>query len=492
MRFPFPFPFIKTSKTAPKGKVVSMDERREVVSAAYHDPKSAPNVKARPWIEFVSDFKLTKLQDYDSYQQAGTSKLWATHHALSTISKAIISTPFKILKKDTEIVDENHPLMKLLTEPNPIDSWEEIIGVWPFHLKYTGNAYWLKDEINGKGQPSAIYPLLPQFIEVIPDKKTRVGQYQYRVNGRTIMISPEEMIHFKLPHSNNVVFGLGDLEAGEMMLEDYINRNSLEGNYLAKGGVPSGILTRREEVEDPDEWKRFTSKWKEEYEGLDNTGKTAFLNGDWSYIKMGLSPTELQTMQRSEMTVKNIFTLHGVPLSVAGVEAATNYATAKQDSIHFKRWTVIPLLDLLCSKLNSGKQLTRNFDPSLKIGYELGGMTDIGGIVTEYSPLVDKGAMTRNELRKLCELEEAKDKPMMDEFLIPQGLVPIDMAGMGGAPPEEEVGGLVSGVPPNGKPDKPEDAEDAESGKDKFGKDNPKDGKQEPKQPKTQPPEKKD
>jgi HK97 family phage portal protein len=448
------FPFIKTSRNRPKGKVTSLSERREVVADAYRNP---PNMKAaRPWIEFVSDFKLTKLRDYDSYQLAGTSKLWASFHAIDTIAKAIISTQFKVTKKDKEIEDENHPLLKLLVEPNPLDSWEELIYVWPFHIKFTGNAYWLKDEINGKGQPSAVYPLLPQFIEVVPDRIKRIGKFIYRVNGRTIEIEPEEMIHFRNPHPNNVIFGLGDMEAGEMMFEDYINRNSLESNYLSKGGVPSGVLTRKDEVEDPEEWKKFTKKWKEEYERLDNTGKTAFLNGDWSYVKMGLSPTELQTMQRSEMTVKNIFTLHGVPLSVAGVEAATNYATAKQDSIHFKRWTIMPLLDMFCSKLNSGKVLTRNYDPALKLAYELGGMTDVGGIVTEYGPLVDKGAMTRNELRKLCELEEVKDKPMMDEFLINQGLVPIDMAGMGGGMGDEETDSLIGGVPPNQEPDDPE------------------------------------
>jgi len=485
------FPFIKTSKTAPRGIVTSLDERRDVVAQAYKAANSAPNIKARPWIEFVSDFKLTKLKDYDSYQNAGTSKLWASHHAVSVISKALTSTTFKVLKKDKLVDDDNHPLLKLMVEPNPVDSWEELLAVWPFHLKYTGNAYWLKDEINGKGQPSALYPLLPQYIEIVPNKDTRVGQYLYRVNGRTIEIEQDEMIHFKLPHTNDVIFGLGDLEAGEMMFEDYINRNSLEGNYLAKGGVPSGILTRAEEVEDPDEWSRFTSKWKEEYEGLDNTGKTAFLNGDWSYIKMGLTPGELQTMQRSELTVKNIYTLHGVPLSVAGVESAANFATAKQDSIHFKKWTVKPMLDLLCNKLNSGKTLTRNYDPALKLAYELGGMTDIGSIVAEYSPLVDKGAMTRNELRRQCKLEEVKGKPMMDEFLVPQGLVPIDMAGMGGAPQDGDIDKLVGGVPPNQKPNKPpkEAKESEDDKKDDSRKDDP---DKKPKQPKTEPIEKKE
>lgn len=433
----FSLPFIKTSRTAPKGKVTSLDERREVVSSVMHNPQ-APNIKARPWIEFVSDFKVTKLTDYDSYLKAGTKKLWASFHAVDTIAKALVSTTYKIQKNKKDVTDENHPLVKFLAEPNPLDSWEEIIYTWAFHMKFTGNAYWLKDEINGKGQPSAIYPLLPQFIEIVPDRKTRVNKYIYRVNGRVIEVMPEEMAHFKNPHPNNVLFGLGDLEAGEMMFEDYINRNQLEAHYLGKGGVPSGVLAREEEVEDQDEWDRFVARWKDKYEGPENAGKTAFVNGKWNYVKLGLTPAELQTMQRSQETVKNIFILHGVPLSVAGVEKAANYATSRTDDIHFKKWTIIPLLDSLCTKLNSGKTLVRNFDPALRLAYEIGGMADIAGLVADYGPLVDRGAMTRNELREKCELDKVKGKPMMDEYLVNQGLVPIDMAGMGGGQGEED------------------------------------------------------
>ena len=462
------FPSIRTSKTSPRGKVTSLDERREVVASAFKQPRSAPHIKARPWIEFVSDFKLTKLTDYDSYLRAGTKNLWASFHAVDTIAKALISTKLLIKKGDKVVEDENHPLAKLLVEPNPYDSWEELMYVWPFHIKFTGNAFWMKDEINGKGQPTAVYPLLPQFVEIVPDRHQRISQFIYRVNGRIIELEADEMIHFKNPHPNNVIFGLGELEAGELMLEDYINRNRLENHYVSKGGVPSGVLVREEEVEDPDEWTKFTRKWKDEYEGIDNSGKTAFLNGKWDYVKLGLTPTELQTMQRSQETVKNIFTLHGVPLSVAGMDKAANYATARQDTIHFKKWTVAPLLDMFCGKCNSSKCLTRNYDPAMRLGYELKDMADVGGIVSEYMPLVLNGAMNRNELRKLCELEEVKGKPMMDEYLISQGMVPIDMAGMGGGEvPDETIDGVNGGSPDNTDPNEKEDKDQDEKDKDK-------------------------
>ena len=71
--------------------------------------------------------------------------------------------------------------------------------------------------------------------------------------------------------------------------------------------------------------------------------------------------------------------------------------------------------------------------------------------------------MTRNELRVICEMEEVKGKPMMDEFLVPQGLVPIDMAGMGGGGmTDDEVNGVVGGNPPNQDPEEDDGTDDAE------------------------------
>jgi HK97 family phage portal protein len=423
------FPFVKTLGRTP---VRDKGERQKILTDNYAEREM--QIKARMFTEFLSDFKLTKLTDYDSYMNAGLRRIWATFRSYDLIAKAVLSTDFFIEQKKKKLEVEDHPLLELLQEPNPYESWEDMVYPWVFHMGLTGNAYWLKDEINGKKQPSALYWLLPQYIEVIPDRKIKIARYDYRINGRILQFSPDEIIHFKRPHPNNIIFGIGDIEASEPLFEDFINRGQLEESYLAKGGTPSAILTKKDAVEDPDEWRAFKAKWDEEYGGKQNAGKVAFLSGDWTYTRLGMTPQEIQGIERMNLSVKQIFALHGVPLSVAGLEGSANYATAKTEEIQFKRWTVIPYLDMLVTKINSGTQLARNYDKALRLAYELGGLTDIGAIVTEYGPLIDRGAMTRNELREICGLEPVKDKPMMDEYLINSGLVPIDMAGTGSMP----------------------------------------------------------
>ena len=53
--------------------------------------------------------------------------------------------------------------------------------------------------------------------------------------------------------------------------------------------MPFGILTKKEVLEDEGAWKSFRQKFNFDYGGKNNAGKTAFLNGDWSYHKLGLT-----------------------------------------------------------------------------------------------------------------------------------------------------------------------------------------------------------
>jgi HK97 family phage portal protein len=304
--------------------------------------------------------------------------------------------------------------------------------MWTFHMKLCGTAYWMKDAINGAGQPLALYPLLPQYVSAIPDPKIKVSGWEYKVNGTILKLKPEEMIQFRRPHPNNLIMGLGDVEAGQDTLSGYIDRNALDEQFLANGAQPSGVLTKKEAVEDEGQWQAFREKWRKDYAGTANSGKTAFLNGDWSYHKLGLTMQEMQAIERERWSIEQIFLIHGVPLSVAGLKDAANYATSRQDDIAFRRNECVPLLDLLTGRLNMTGGLAQCYNPAYRYVYDLGGLIDVEQMTKDYGPMVSLGAMTPNELRAMCGLQKSDD-PYLDQFYIQRNLVPLFMAGMSGA-----------------------------------------------------------
>ena len=145
----------------------------------------------------------------------------------------------------------------------------------------------------------------------------------------------------------------------------------------------------------------------------------------------------MQSLAKEQTTVEQIFMTHGVPLSVAGVNSAANYATAKTDEINFRKYEIVPLLSMIVSKLNAEGSFVKLFDKDAEIYYELSGLIDVQQIVAEYLPLVNTGAMTLNELRKKAGLDEVKND-LLNAFYLNGS--PLESAGGGGeAPPAPEA-----------------------------------------------------
>jgi HK97 family phage portal protein len=385
--------------------------------------------KERDFIEYNLKVPINKFTDYSSYIEVGTKRVWASFRACKLIASALMSASFRIYQDRGGRVDITKNLGWFLKRPNPFDSWEEMVEMWVFHMELTGNAYWLKDEIDLKGRPKYIYPLLPQYMKVTPDRKMRVAEYVYTVNGVETKFAPSEIIHFRGTNPASLIMGMGSIEPAETIYNEYINKSTLNEKFVQNGAQLSGILTRETEIDDEDQWAALKRKFNLEYSGNKNAGKVAFLNGKWQYHRLGLTMEEMQSIEKDRWTMNQIFLNHGVPLSVAGIENAAAYGTAKQDEVNFRRYKIVPMLDLLIGKLNADGFINVG-DDTIRLAYEMSGLVDIEQVIREYGPLVDKGAMTPNELRELCNLPLI-DNPLLDQFYMNAGRVPLELVGVG-------------------------------------------------------------
>jgi HK97 family phage portal protein len=382
--------------------------------------------KERDFIEMRIGVPVNRFSDFSTYMACGYKKVWATFRACKIIASTMMTAEFKIVKNVKTADDVTEKFGGFLRKPNPYDSWEELLEMWSFHMELVGNAYWLKDEMDAYGRPKAIYPLLPQFMQVVPDERTRVNRYIYRVNGKELEFSPDELIHFRFTNPNNIIMGMGSIEPSEALYNEYINKTTLGEKFLENGAQMSGILSRETEIIDEDQWRALKKKFTLEYAGTRNAGKVAFLNGKWSYQKLGMTMQEMQSLEKEKWNIEQIFLNHGVPLSVAGVDGAANYATSRQDEINFRKYKVVPMLDLLVGKLNADG-FFHDKRKDVRLTYEMSGLVDVKQIVDEYGPLVDKGAMTLNELRVMCNLPIVENE-FLNKHYINTGRIPIEMS----------------------------------------------------------------
>ena len=103
--------------------------------------------KEREFIEQRVGVPIHKFTDYNSFLQAGCKNVWATFRACHLTANIFLSTKFKVISEDADDPVTGTPLNRIIETPNRFDSWEEILYMWIYHMKLTGNAYWLKDEL---------------------------------------------------------------------------------------------------------------------------------------------------------------------------------------------------------------------------------------------------------------------------------------------------------------------------------------------------------
>ena len=374
-----------------------------------------------------------KIGDYKSFLKAGTGSVWSTFRACDIVGNAIMQTSFKLIKESigSEVKDDRTGLLNLLAQPNSVDTFEDIMYLYAHHMKLTGNFFLLKDKINPvTGAPEEIWPLIPSKVGIVPSETSLNGgieKYTYTINNVEVSYSPDEIIHFKRPHADNQYWGLGDVEAGVGLYNDFINRDQLNNEFQKNGGLPSGVLVNEEFEGDSAEWERVRAIWANQYAGKKNLGKIAWLTGKWNFIKLGLTAEQMQAIEKDKQNVNQIFLNHGVPLSIAGIEKAANYATSRQDYINFKRFTCYPLALGFFRKLN--KELIKPFDSTYKLDFTVSGLVDGEAVVREYLPFLSQGVITPNEIRDLAGLPKV-DNPLLDSHYINTQLIPLEMVGL--------------------------------------------------------------
>lgn len=377
--------------------------------------------------------EISKFASYEDFLRVGSKKVWATFKACDIIGKVLMDTPYRITRGTGDgTTVENSEVGKLLANPNPFMTLGEMIYLFAFHFKLTGNVYWAKDSANLNGdRPSALFPLNPKRVQIVVDSRQGIVGYLYRLSGVTIPYELNEIIHFRNPHPDNDYYGLGDVEAGQELFKEFINRDRWAEQFWKNGASPSGVLICEDNITDRAVFEEAKRKWMKEYGGPENSGKTAWLTGNWNYQKLGLSAVEMQNIEATSFNTENIFHLHGVPLSVVGYKGAANFATARVDELIFRRYTVKPLTKIIADTLQS--ELVDGYPGSLKLSFDVAGLTDLESVVQHLVPLFDRGAFSVNELRVAAGYQPVED-PLFDQHFINAGLVPFELAGTANQP----------------------------------------------------------
>ena len=308
---------------------------------------------------------------------------------------------------DFEEVVGPHPILDLLGEANPFLNGFDLSVLRTLYGELTGNAYLHPVIDEATGLPSELWPLAPQFVEVIPDEDQFIRGYLYGQNSQMKQVfETDEVIHFRRPNPGNLFYGLGKVEAayGSIVANDAVHEmdistfaNSARPDYaVVVKGTPSG-----------DQLDRFQQQVENRLKGTRKDGSFITVTGDVQFTPLNFPPKDLAGR---EEIVEEIAAVFGVPVSMLKANDP-NLASAQTGFAQWREGTILPLVRMDEQELNQSLLPLFGMEETHCLAYDNPVPTDRAFELQERQTAVAGGWRTPNEAR----LEEGRE-PIENEF----------------------------------------------------------------------------
>lgn len=363
-------------------------------------------------------------------------QMTAVYACVRILSEAIAGLPLHLYEYGGDGSKEKaveHPLYFLLhDEPNQEMTSFVFRETLMTHLLLWGNAY-AQVIRNGKGEVIALYPLMPNRMEV---NRTDKGQlyYQYTtssddaptVEGSTAVLMPEDVLHIPGLGFDGLV-GYSPIAMAKNAIGLAIATEEYGAKFFANGAAPSGVLEHPGTIKDP---QRVRDAWMSQFSGSRNAGKVAVLEEGMKYTPISISPEQAQFLETRKFQINEIARIFRVPPHMVGDLEKSSFSNIEQQSLEFVKYTLDPWVirweQSLQRTLLSSEEKKRYY-----FKFNLEGLLrgDYASRMTGYATARQNGWMSANDIRELENLDRIPAELGGDLYLINGNMLPLGNAG---------------------------------------------------------------
>ena len=339
---------------------------------------------------------------------------------------------------------EQHPFLDLLAMPNPGYDWDTLLkGVIASYV-LDGNAYVMVVRNRG-GRIGELWYIPHGLIEPVGGGREQyLSHYDYRVDGETLRLEPEDVIHIRNGiDPRNPLLGLAPIESvlEQLALDKQVTGwiNSLLKNYAVPGML---IGPDKDDVISRAEADELVDYVNASFSG-EGRGRTVGMRGRWRMQQFGFSPAAMSLGPLRLSVESRLASVLGIPAIVLQYEVGlnrstfSNYSEARESAYEN---AVIPLQRLLISALE--QQLLRFMDSTgaLTLSWDISDIRvlqeDESRRVLRWLDLLRAGVVTVAEVREQLGLETTDADNV---YLRPLGLdtIPFGDAPASLLPPPE-------------------------------------------------------
>jgi HK97 family phage portal protein len=304
-------------------------------------------------------------KNYAALARAGYERNVIAYRCIRLVAEAAAAAPLKVI--DGGAVMAEHPLIRLLDNPNPEQSGPVLLETLYGHLQCAGNAY--LEAVTLDGAVRELYALRPDRMKALIGASGWAEGFEYSVDGRKTVFrdGPDgfrPVLQLKLFHPTNDHYGLSPLEAAATAVDFHNAALAWNKALLDNAARPSGALVYKgpegAESLTAEQFERLKAELSSAYSGYANAGRPLVLDGGLDWRSMSLTPSDMDFVEAKNGAAREIALAFGVPPMLLGIPGDNTYANYREANLAFWKQTVLPLAKKTATALTAW--LSEKFD----------------------------------------------------------------------------------------------------------------------------------
>jgi HK97 family phage portal protein len=351
-------------------------------------------------------------------------------HSYKSANSYNINT--KIIKTKALVAIPDHELNAIFLKPNILQGWaeffEQVVG---FKL-VTGNSYiHMIGPTAGlnKGSIREMWNIPSQIIRpVAGDRMEPVRGYKYLAQNEPIPAN--EIIHLKYwtPEYFNGqnLIGLSPLRASlRLITKSNSSFDSSVGALQNQGAF--GIISAEKDTDLTEEQAdMIESRLREKVGGPANRGKNIVTSATLKWQQMGMSPVDLNIIESDRMDLRALCNVYHVPSELFNDAANKTYSNTKEAGSAVYTNAVLPALNQFRDAFN---QYISNKYPGLYCDYDASMISELQDDLQMMATVLSSiWYLSPNEKRDLLNFPADETNPLMNEYWVPSGLMPMSQS----------------------------------------------------------------
>lgn len=358
--------------------------------------------------------------------QTGALQMIAVYACVRIRSETIAALPADVFRKRGDVREEVDLAPQWLRQPNPENTWFELVEQINRGLDLDGNAYLLITARDFQGFPAELWTLNPQ--EVAVKRENRKIIYTFGGDQTLSAYSPTnptgDVLHIRNLSAGGLK-GLSPIGVARQGIGLALAAEKQGARFYGRGQTLSGVLEFDSANQGVTQKNIDLTKanWKRKHAGTDRSFEPGILVGaKWKPISV--NPDEAQFLETRRFQIAEIARLYGVPLHmIQEVSGTTSWGTGIEAMT--TQFFVVSIMTRL-ARLESAFNLLTPRGQFIK--WNVTGLLrgDARSRAEFYAKAIQNGWMTRNEVRALEDMKPLAglDAPLIQSSLIPSGTTP--------------------------------------------------------------------